>query len=165
LRAPVFLSGGFMNTSQNVLLASHGTDGAQAAEHMALELCQQGGHVHHLIVVPTLWEGMTGDDWLNNGKTRNTFRKYLEDELSAEVDEHIKRVSTAVKAQNLKYTSEVIVGEPDECLENVSTKESFDLIVMGSPRPKGKSGLRSRMRTKKIEKLTTPIYVVPYPDE
>jgi len=154
-----------MNTAQNVLLASHGTDGAQAAELKALELCQKGGHVHHLIVVPTLWEGMTGDDWLNNGKTRNTFRTYLENELSAEVDEHIKRVSQAVEARNLRYSSEVIIGEPDECLENVSKKEAFDLIVMGSPRPKGKSGLRSRMRTKKIEKLSTPIFTVPYPNE
>ncbi len=154
-----------MNPGQNVLLASHGTDGAKAAELMALELCEQGGHVHHLIVVPTLWKGMTGDDWLNNGKTRNTFRRYLEDQLSAECDEHIKRVKTAAEAHDLRYTSEVIVGEPDECLEKTSTRKSFDLIVMGSPRPKGKSGLRSRMQTKKIHKLSTPIYIVPYPDE
>lgn len=154
-----------MNTNQNVLLASHGTDGAQAAEKIAIELCKKGGHVHHLIVVPTLWGGMTGDDWLTNGETRNTFRRYLENELSEECDEHINRVSTAAKAHDLRYTSEVIVGEPDKCLQDISTKESFDLIVMGSPRPKGMSGLRSRMRTKKIEKLSIPVYTVPYPDE
>lgn len=154
-----------MNTNQNILLASHGTDGAQAAEKTAMELCEKEGHVHHLIVVPTLWEGMTGDDWLNNGKTRNTFRKYLEDELSEECNVHIDRVSAAAKERNLKYTNEVIVGEPDKCLQEVITKESFDLIVMGSPRPKGKPGLRSRMRTKKIEKLSVPVYTVPYPDE
>ena len=154
-----------MQTANNILLASHGTEGARAAEAMALKLCVKGGHVHHLIVVPTLWQGMTGDDWLNNGSTRDRFRRYLEDELSQEVDEHKSRVSQAAEAHQLRYTSEVIVGEPDECLINSSKKSEFDLIVMGSPRPKGKTGLRSRMVTKATRKLPIPVMMVPYPDE
>lgn len=154
-----------MNLNKNILLASHGTDGAQAAEKIAMELCEKDGHIHHLIVVPTLWEGMTGDDWLNNGKTRNTFRKYLEDELSDECNEHIDRVSAAAKAHNLNYSNKVIVGEPDKCLQEISASGSYDLVVMGSPRPKGVSGLRSRMRSKKMERLAIPVYTVPYPDE
>ncbi len=54
-----------MMTTNNILLASHGTEGAIAAEKMALSLCEKGARLHHLLVVPTLWEGMTGDDWLN----------------------------------------------------------------------------------------------------
>lgn len=154
-----------MQTANNILLASHGTEGAQAAEAMAFKLCQKGGHVHHLIVVPTLWQGMTGDDWLNNGSTRDRFRRYLEDELSREVEEHKTRVSQAAEAHQLRYTSEVIIGEPDECLINVSKKADYDLVVMGSPRPKGKTGLRSRMVTKATEKLPIPVMMVPYPDE
>lgn len=154
-----------MQTANNILLASHGTEGARAAEAMALKLCEKGGHVHHLIVVPTLWQGMTGDDWLNNGSTRDRFRRYLEDELSQEVEAHKSRVSQAAEVHQLRYTSEVIVGEPDECLINSSKKAEFDLIVMGSPRPKGKSGLRSRMVTKTTRKLPTPVLIVPYPDE
>lgn len=163
--APVFLSGDFMNSIKNVLLASHGTDGAQAAEKIAMELCEKGGHILHLIVVPTLWEGMTGDDWLNNGKTRNTFRRYLENELSNECNDHIDRVKAAAKEHNLEYANKVIIGEPDKCLQEISADGSFDLVVMGSPRPKGVSGLRSRMRSKKMERLTIPVYTAPYPDE
>ncbi|HDZ79452.1 MAG TPA: universal stress protein, partial [Gammaproteobacteria bacterium] len=55
-----------MNSLNHVLLASHGTVGAQAAEQMAIRMCSSGAKLHHLIVVPSLWKGMTGDDWLNN---------------------------------------------------------------------------------------------------
>jgi nucleotide-binding universal stress UspA family protein len=155
-----------METASNILLASHGTEGAQAAEQMAIELCKQGGHVHHLIVVPKrLWEGMTGDDWLNNGSTRDTFRRYLEDQLSQEVEEHQARVSDAAKTKHLNYTSEVVVGEPEECLINTSQKEAYDLVVMGSPRPKGKAGLKSRMLTESTRALPVTTIIVPYPDE
>ena len=154
-----------MQTANNILLASHGTEGAQAAEAMAFKLCKKGGHVHHLIVVPSLWKGMTGDDWLNNGTTRDRFRRYLENELSEEVEANKNRVSQAAESHELKYTSEVIVGEPDECLIKTSEKSEYDLIVMGSPRPKGKPGLRSRMMTKITRKLPTPVFIVPYPDE
>ena len=155
-----------MESANNILLASHGTEGAQAAEQKAIELCNKGGHLHHLIVVPkALWEGMTGDDWLNNGSTRDTFRRYLEDQLQQEVEEHKARVSDAARSRELSYTSEVIVGEPEECLINTSRKEKFDLLVMGSPRPKGKTGLKSRMLTDSTRGLPIPTVIVPYPDE
>ncbi len=153
-----------MMSTNTILLASHGTEGAQAAEQMAISLCNDGGSIHHLVVVPTLWEGMTGDDWLNNGKTRNTFRRYLESELEQEVAEHCERVSKHAKEKNLSYTNEVIVGEPDECLIDVSEKTNYDLVVMGAPRPKGVSGLRSRMSTDTMtRKIQTPILIAPYP--
>jgi nucleotide-binding universal stress UspA family protein len=75
------------------------------------------------------------------------------------------RVSQAAEAHQLRYTSEVIIGEPDECLINTSKKADFDLVIMGSPRPKGKSGLRSRMVTKATQALPLPVMMVPYPDE
>ena len=34
--------GGEMKSMKNVLLASHGTEGAQAAERMAFEFCEKG---------------------------------------------------------------------------------------------------------------------------
>ena len=155
-----------MESANNILLASHGTEGAQAAEQKAIELCSQGGHVHHLIVVPkALWEGMTGDDWLNNGSTRDTFRRYLEDQLSQEVREHQDRVSEAAKNKDLNYTTEVIVGEPEQCLIETSQNEQYDLVVLGSPRPKGKTGLKSRMLTDSTRALAVTTIIVPYPDE
>jgi len=155
-----------MNSAHNVLLASHGTEGALAAEQMAFKLCDAGSLLHHLIVVPTLWKGMTGDDWLNNGSTRDTFRRYLEGELSREVDEHISRVSQAAEEHELAYDSEVIIGEPNECLLDASKKKGIDLIIVGSPRPKGKKGLRSRMLTDLITRnIQVPVLIVPYPCE
>ena len=153
-------------STNNILLASHGTDGAKAAEQMAINLCEKGAKIHHLIVVPkSLWEGMTGDDWLNNGSTRDRFRRYLEKELEQEVIEHCERVEQQAKQSEIAYTKEVIVGEPDECLLATSKKQKFDLIVMGSPRPKGVKGLRSRMSTEPVTRsLTSPLLIVPYPD-
>jgi len=157
----------YVTMSTNVLLASHGTDGAKAAEKMALEVCEKGARLHHLVVVPTLWEGMTGDDWLNNGSTRDTFRRYLEDQLSQEVDEHCQRVSEQAAEHELAYSREVVVGEPEKCLLEACEKGQYDLIVMGSPRPKGKEGLRSRMSTKPLlhARPDIKLLVVPYPDE
>jgi nucleotide-binding universal stress UspA family protein len=153
--------------STNVLLASHGTDGAKAAEKMALQVCEKGARLHHLLVVPSFWKGMTGDDWLNNGSTRDTFRRYLEEQLSQEVDEHIERVSEQAKQNKLTYTREVVVGEPEQCLLDACKNRQFDLIVMGSPRPKGKQGLRSTMSVKPLQsaKPDVKLLVVPYPDE
>ena len=137
-----------------------------AAEQMALRLCGEGTHLHHLIVVPTFWAGTTGDDWLNSGSTRDTFRRYLEGELGREVDENFRRVGEAALKQALNYTNDMVVGEPDESLLSASRQQRYDLLIVGSPRPKGKSGLRSRMLTDSLtHKLTTPLLIVPYPDE
>ncbi len=153
-----------MNSVNHVLLASHGTEGALAAEQMALLMCNKGAKLHHLIVVPTFWQGMTGDDWLNNGSTRDTFRRYLESELGKEVDEHTGRVSKHAEENELEYISEIVLGEPDKCLIKSCKKETYDLVIMGSPRPKGMTGLRSRMKPEfLVRSLDIPLLIVPYP--
>lgn len=155
-----------MNEHNHVLLASHGTAGAIAAEHAAIQACKKGGHIHHLIVVPEFWEGMTGDDWLQNGSTRNTFRRYLEDELSREVDEHIERVSKLASEHELNYTSQVIVGEPTKSLLTTVDETQFDLLVMGSRRPKRVAGLRSRMLADDVQKQgKIPVMIVAFPEQ
>lgn len=155
-----------MNSVKHVLLASHGTEGAQAAEQMALDVCSSGAKLHHLIVVPSLWKGMTGDDWLNNGSTRDTYRRYLETELGREVDEHCQRVSKKAQENEIEYSNEIVLGEPDKCLISSSKKENYELIIMGSPRPKGVSGLRSRIKTESLlRSITIPLLIVPYPED
>ena len=151
---------------KNVLLASHGTEGAQAAEKMAFAMCDKGTKLHHLVVVDTLWQGMTGDDWLNNGGIRDKFRRYLENELGSEIDAHCEKVSVEASAHEFVYSKEIRVGEPDECLIEASKEGEYDLIIMGSPRPKGKPGLRSKMQTKRLTKsLSVPLLMVPFPNE
>lgn len=155
-----------MNNSNRVLLASHGTEGAQAAERMVLQLCGKGSRIHQLVVVPDLWKGMTGDDWLNNGSTRDRFCDYLETELENEIREHVKRMQGEAANHEIDYSAEVMVGKPEACLMEASQSKEYDLIVMGSPRPKGKLGLRSRMKTEPLLRaLSAPLLIVPYPDE
>ena len=155
-----------MNSPNQVLLASHGTEGAQAAERMVLQLCGKGSKIHHLVVVPDLWKGMTGDDWLNNGSTRDRFRNYLESELENEVREHVKRLQDEAINEEINYSAEVMVGNPEKCLIEASRNANYDLVVMGSPRPKGKQGLRSRMKTEPLTKaLSAPLLIVPYPND
>ncbi len=156
-----------MSAQNSVLLASHGTEGAMAAEQIAIKMCcEQDAGLHHLIVVPSFWKDMTGDDWLNNGSTRNTFRRYLESTLEKEIDEHIERVHKLAEEKGLHYTNEIVIGEPDECLLKSVKEKDYELVVVGSPRPKGKSGLRSRMITKPVSRtLETKILMVPYPCE
>jgi nucleotide-binding universal stress UspA family protein len=155
-----------MNSSKNILLASHGTDGAQAAERMATALCAEHGHIHHLYVVPDLWKGMMGDDWLNNRITRDRYGRYLESELGREIDEHCSRVQGQAKERGIRYTSEIMLGKPDQCLVRVSQNASYDLVIMGSPRPKGVPGLRSRMSLEPLVRgLAIPLLIAPYPDD
>ena len=135
-----------------------------AAEQAAMDLCAPGGCIHHLLVVPELWQGMTGDDWLNNGTTRDVFRRYLEGELGREVEAHCERVSRAADDRELACRSEIRLGEPMRCLIDYSREASFDLVVMGSPRPAGTPGLRSGIRPDKlIPHLGVPLLVVPHP--
>ncbi len=150
---------------KNILLSSHGTEGAQAAERMAIELSSQQTTLHHLIVVPDLWKGMMGDDWLNNGVSRDRYARYLESELGREVEEHCERVQSRAEEKGIGYRKSVLLGKPNDCLLNSCRESDYDLVVMGSPRPKGKSGIRSRMLLEPLVRaLPVPLLIVPYPN-
>ena len=65
-----------------LLLAHHGTAGAVRAESLAFDLAVPGTTtVVHALVVPDFWDGMQGDDWLNNASTRDAFGDYVENML------------------------------------------------------------------------------------
>lgn len=150
----------------NILLASHGSEGAMAAETAALAYCSKGVSLRHIVVVPELWKGMMGDDWLNNGVSRDRFGRYLESEIGREVDDTCARVSQQCEAKLVDYSKDIVLGEPDDYLLKACQQGNFDLVVLGSPRPKGKSGLRSRMLTDHVIKtLSIPLLIVPYPHD
>lgn len=147
---------------KKILLASHGTPGACAAEVAALNLCNS--QLHHLIVIPDFWKGMMGDDWLNNAVTQSEYGDYLEGELKQEVDTNIQRVSAAAAERNLNYNYELLQGKPTECLLKVANSNQFDLIVIGSTRPKSQTGLNSRIDCKELlANLNTPLLIIPNP--
>jgi len=150
---------------KKILLASHGTEGARADERAAVSLCASNAYMHHLIVVPDLWKGMMGDDWLNNDGTRNTYGRYLETELGKEIDNHIERLSSILLQHKISYSHTIIVGKPEECLLEASQAESFDLVVIGSPRPGNMKGLRSRMKLEPLARfLQVPLFITEFPN-
>lgn len=149
---------------KNILLASHGTIGAQAAEKIALDLCQPDTVLHHLIVIPDLWGGMMGDDWLNNASTRDTYGQYVEAQLGREIDQHRAILEQEIKTRGVTFQTKVVLGKPDQCLIDYAIESKADLIVIGSPRPSEISGLRSRMVLETLARaLTVPLLIAPYP--
>lgn len=147
-----------------ILLASHGTAGARAAEEAALALCAPGGAIRHLEVVPDFWKGMRGDDWLNNAITQQRFGDYVESALERELAEHAQALARAVEGRGLSYEHVAVVGKPAECLLEAARDAACDLVVIGSPRPKGMPGYRSRMKMESLVRgLRAPLLVVPHP--
>ncbi|HLD14235.1 MAG TPA: universal stress protein [Burkholderiales bacterium] len=153
-----------MRNLKQILLASHGTPGARAAERAALALCGPKTTLYHLIVVPDFWKGMMGDDWLNNSTTRDTYGRYVEAELEDEVRRHIANLRRQAAKRRVRYRPEVVVGKPEDCLRARLKHGRIDMVVLGAPRPKGKAGLRSRMLTEKLLRmLSVPALIIPYP--
>lgn len=153
-----------MLKNRHILLASHGTDGARAAETTALALCPPGGTLHHLIVVPDFWKGMMGDDWLNNAMTQDAYGSYVENQLEEEIRSHVRRLQKLATKRHIRYRPDMVLGKPTDCLIERAKRAGLNLVVIGSPRPRGKSGLRSRMDTDKLVRaLRVPLLIVPHP--
>lgn len=149
---------------EKVILASHGTTGARKAEQKAIDFClQSGATLHQLYVVPDFWKGMLGDDWLNNAITQSRFGNYVESELARDAAIELERLAEICNKAGITCSSEVLLGKPARCLITVCEQGNFDLAVIGSPRPKGTTGLRSRMDPELLARsLTIPLLTVPY---
>ncbi len=148
---------------KKLILASHGTPGARNAEQTAIHLCaKNGAALHHLLVIPDLWKGMMGDDWLNNAITRCRFGDYVENQLARDAAAELERLAKICQQKDIVYSNLVQLGKPTLCLINACIQDHFDLAVLGSPRPKGSPGLRSRMNLELLARsLTTPLLMVP----
>jgi len=154
-----------MRELKQILLASHGTPGARAAERAAFALCGPKTVLHHMIVVPDFWKGMMGDDWLNNAVTQDTYGRYVEAELERDVRRHIAGLERQAAKRRIRYRPEVVFGRPEKCLQQRLARGRVGLVVLGAPRPKGRSGLRSYMLTEKLlRSLRVPALIVPYPE-
>ena len=149
---------------KRILLASHGTRGARAAEKVALSYCRPGVRLTHFIVVPDFWKGMMGDDWLNSGRTREIYGRYVEMQLEDEVRAHFRRLEKQVLAKRARYEPKLSFGKPAGCLITELRAARVDLAVLGSLRPKREPGLRSRMLTDDVLRTSlAPLLIVPYP--
>ncbi len=153
-----------MLKANRVLLASHGTPGARAAERMALALAAPAATIFHLVVVPDFWKGMMGDDWLNNASTRAAYGRHVESQLAQEIEAHRQSLEREIVDTGRRYEIKIVLGKPDEALLDYAAAIEPDLVVIGTRRPAGAPGLRSRMRLEKLAgALKAPLLVVPHP--
>ncbi len=148
-------------SSLRLLLAHHGTNGADLAESLAYRIAVPGKTlIVHLYVVPGFWAGMQGDDWLNNAWTRDAFGAHVERQLEAEARAQIDAVAARCAGRGLTCKAVMRFGEPAECLLAVAQEQAVDLVVIGPPRPKGEPGYRSRMSLETLVRaLRAPLLV------
>jgi len=151
---------------KRILIASHGTPGAMTAETTALDMCESGGRLYQLLVVPEFWKGMMATDWRNQSVARNEFARHLESELEKEIREHRDRVSRGAQARGIDYDFALAQGEPPELLLEFVRVHEVDIVVAGAPRPRGTLGFRSRMLTPRVlRELGVPLLIVPRPHD
>lgn len=153
-----------MKTPLKLLLCHHGTTGARRAEELAHEVAVPGTTtVVHCLVVPELWAGMQGDDWLNDASTRDAFGDYVENMLENDAKRELGAVAARCKERGLAYESMMRYGNPAETVLAVAGEVDADLVVIGSPRHKSEEGLRSRMELEMLVRgLTCPLLVAPH---
>jgi len=149
--------------TKTIILASHGTPGARAAEEAALKAANiENASITHLFVVPDFWADMRGDDWLNNAITQNTFSDYLTSELAREAAEEINRLKEKANTMGVIFQTRAMTGKPADCLISLAEEESPDMIFIGVPRSKGEEGYNSRMKLDPLVRaLKTQLIIVP----
>ncbi|MGD9668900.1 MAG: universal stress protein [Hyphomicrobiaceae bacterium] len=151
-------------SARNVLLASHGSEGARAAESRLLESLTPGAHLRHLLIVPEFWQHMSGDGWRINASTEHLFCDYLENQLEQEALDELHRVHALATARGITYSAASRFGPLETSLAEEAAAGEFDLVVIGAPRPRGAAGLRSRMDVAVLLGiLQIPLLVVPHP--
>jgi len=150
-----------MLNSKIILLAHHGTAGALLAESLAFDIAvPEQTLVVHLLVVPDLWAGMQGDDWLLSASTRDDFGRYVEGILQASMEEQLRALEARCAERHINYKSVARYGDPTDCLLEAAKQEQATLVVIGPPRPKGVTGLRSRMDLERlVRKLAMPLMI------
>jgi nucleotide-binding universal stress UspA family protein len=146
---------------RTLLLAHHGTPGAEQAAALALSLAVPGQtRIVSLYVVPDFWDGMQGDDWLNNAWTRDAFGRHVEGQLESDAREQMRCVAERCAAQGIECEPLLRYGKPAECLLAAARECDADLVVIGPPRQKGTLGLRSRMDLDQLARgLAVPFMV------
>jgi nucleotide-binding universal stress UspA family protein len=154
-----------MKTPLKLLLCHHGTAGAGRAEELAHEFAVPGiTTLVHCLVVPELWAGMQGDDWLNNASTRDAFGDYVENMLENDAKGELAAVASRCTERGLAYESVMRFGNPAETALVIAGEIGADLVVIGSPRKKGEEGLNSRMELEKLVRgLKCPLLIAPHP--
>ncbi len=154
----------------NILLCTHGTDGAQKAESLVFR--KQESVPDMVVTVLTVldedWRQMTGDDWLNSSKTHTVFLDHVEEQMNEEIAEEWQRIKKhyplATQAKFVQRT-----GNISEIITKTARELHCDLIVIGPWTRRKKfsihstgMGLRSTMKNKELHPLLPcPLLIAP----
>lgn len=157
---------------KNILLCTHGSEGAQKAENLVYgKLLNESPNITItvLTIIDKDWAEMSTDDWLNTSKTRTIFKSYVEEQLGREIDLDWNRIKTKYPSSNGSKFMRV-VGGIEETINEVANRISADLIIIG-PFHKKKSrllsvkmapGLAATINTKKLQpELPCPLLIAP----
>jgi hypothetical protein len=149
---------------KHLLLCTHGSNGALRAEQYVFAKLWQGRSDVALTVLTVInadWQWMTGDDWLNTSKTRNTFLDHVSDQLAAEIEDEWQRIRKAYPAAEGAHFMRVM-GPVEATIARVAETKGCDLIVIGPYQKKHSKGLKARMQNKVLHPLLpVPLLVVP----
>ncbi len=107
---------------------------------------------------------MAGDGWRCNGSNVRDFADYLEGQIDREIRAHLERVHGEAKSRSIVYSAASRCGPLADCLVSECAAGDYEAVVIGAPRPKRMTGLRSRMDLDKLlRSLPVPLIVVPHP--
>ena len=112
------------------------------AEALALDIAIPGQTlIVHLLVVPDFWDGMQGDDWLNNASTREAFGSYVEGILEADVKQQLRALEGRCAERGFAYKPVMRQGDPAECLLETAVQEGVSMVVIGPPGPRARPAI------------------------
>lgn len=146
---------------QKILLATHGTPGAQKAEALAKQWADQyGAHVTVLSIINEAWGDMTCDDWLNTSTTRNNFGSYVAGEIAKEIDVVWNRIRDDFNGVDIDFLSKG--GKLEDVLAEAANKVQPDVVIMGAWQKNQAPGFRDRFENKRLHpQMPCPLVVAP----
>ncbi len=151
---------------KQILVATHGTEGALRAETHALRLARlTGARLHALYVIHKGWGSLVGIDWLNASHVRMQFYRHAEGEIHKRAAEVLERFAARAAAEQIPAETSVVVGLPVEVVPREAVRLGADLIVLGAPASRRSEEYRARIPLKKLLKAAPcPLCIVPgYP--
>ena len=157
---------------EKILLCTHGSPGAQKAEELVFsELTEhvKAENITVLTIIDADWSEMSADDWLNNSKTRTTFKSYVQEQLSREIETDWQRIREQYPAAE-KARFSMVVGGIEETIAEAAENLQSNLVVLGprciKPRRlfsvKMEPGLADHISNKKLHPLLPcPLLIAP----
>ncbi len=155
-----------------ILLCTHGSPGAQKAEQLVFtELIEyvKAENITILTIIDADWSELSTDDWLNTSKTRTTFKDYVQEQLSREIEADWQRIRESYPDAARSCFSMVVGGIEETIAESAENLKS-NLVVLGprciKPRRlfsvRMEPGLANQISSKKLHPLLPcPLLIAP----